>query len=97
MSSDADAVTALAALYESFYAGNYSGVSSSVLFIYDAIATLDREVACFRTASWNVAPLLFFANKGFSVLASLLPLMISYPFTSDEALTWSNTAMGSRE
>ncbi|TFK78717.1 hypothetical protein K466DRAFT_506844, partial [Polyporus arcularius HHB13444] len=36
---------------------------SAVLVIYEAIITIDREVACFWKRQWTAAGCLFFANK----------------------------------
>ena len=41
---------------------------SAVLFIYDALVMLDRELACFWTTPLAGAPLLFFANKCISMV-----------------------------
>ena len=41
---------------------------SPVLFIYDALVMLDREMACFWTTPLAGAPLLFFANKCISIV-----------------------------
>ncbi len=55
-----------------------------VLFIYDAVVTFDQEVAYFWGAGWSGASLLFFANKGISLILYALVLVELASFPSDE-------------
>ncbi|TFK93423.1 hypothetical protein K466DRAFT_122404 [Polyporus arcularius HHB13444] len=79
MSSDADADAAVAAvaLVDSIYTDHYCDLAASVLFMYDACITLDREVACFWTAKRTGPAFLFFANKCIS-MAVYLMVFISF-------------------
>ncbi|KAI0696371.1 hypothetical protein C8T65DRAFT_743581 [Cerioporus squamosus] len=89
MSSDADAAAAATvALYDEFYTGNYCGVAASVLFIYDAFITFDREIACFWTAKRRLgASLLFFMNKYISMVYFVTALAQLARFPSDKNCT----------
>ncbi|RPD73265.1 hypothetical protein L226DRAFT_614179 [Lentinus tigrinus ALCF2SS1-7] len=90
MSSGAEAdAAALAALYNSLYTVNCCFVAVSVLFIYDSIVTFNREVTCFRTAKWTVATFLFLANKGISMILSVISLVSLATFPSDEMVPWA--------
>ncbi|KAI0697849.1 hypothetical protein C8T65DRAFT_18165 [Cerioporus squamosus] len=84
MSSDSDtdagAAAATVALYNVLYTGNYCAAAASVLFIYDAFATFDREVSCFWTARWTGAPLLFFANKWISMTIYVMAFVVFASF-----------------
>ncbi|RPD59015.1 hypothetical protein L227DRAFT_612400 [Lentinus tigrinus ALCF2SS1-6] len=85
MSSDANAdAAALVALYDNLYKGEYCIVASLVLFFYDAITTLIREVTCFRTGKWSGSLLLFLANKGISGTLYVVTVVKFGSFFSDE-------------
>ncbi|RPD58972.1 hypothetical protein L227DRAFT_612361 [Lentinus tigrinus ALCF2SS1-6] len=83
MPSNADAA-ALAAIYSALYTESYCNVAASVLFMYDSIVTSTREVACFRTAKWSGAKVLFLANKGISVIFFVMNFVIYASFPSDK-------------
>ncbi|RPD73300.1 hypothetical protein L226DRAFT_614203 [Lentinus tigrinus ALCF2SS1-7] len=86
MSSDANAdAAALVALYDNLYKGEYCIVASLVLFFYDAITTLIREVTCFRTGKWSGSLLLFLANKGISGTLYVVTVVKFGSFFSDES------------
>ena len=57
---------------------------ATVLFIYQAVVTLDREVACFWTFKCSGAPLLYFANKGLSMVLYVLSLIEFASIGSDK-------------
>ncbi|RDX49179.1 hypothetical protein OH76DRAFT_560917 [Lentinus brumalis] len=62
----------------------YCNLAAAVLFVYDALLTFDRDLACFGKTRWTAASLLFFANKGISLTSSVLSLIWLAPFSSDE-------------
>ncbi|TFK83881.1 hypothetical protein K466DRAFT_602495 [Polyporus arcularius HHB13444] len=85
MSSDADDAAATVALFDSFYTIDYCAVASSVIFIYDALITLDREVAYLWTAKRvGGASLLFLANKWISMAVYVMVLVGFTSFPSDK-------------
>ena len=54
----------------------------AVFFVYDALLTIDREIACFWIGGkWNAASLLFFTNKGMSLVyyATVWAELSSFP------------------
>ncbi|RDX54075.1 hypothetical protein OH76DRAFT_1398366 [Lentinus brumalis] len=56
-----------------------------VLFIYEALVTSDREVACFWTANKRSgATFLFYANRGISMTLYIMDMANYAPFPSDE-------------
>ncbi|RPD59021.1 hypothetical protein L226DRAFT_572371 [Lentinus tigrinus ALCF2SS1-7] len=86
MSSDEDARAAAAIvveLYNIVYTGNYCDLATSVLFIYDSVVTLEREVACFLTAERNGTSLLFLSNKVISMTFYVMQLIGFMTFPSD--------------
>ncbi|KAI0700844.1 hypothetical protein C8T65DRAFT_789842 [Cerioporus squamosus] len=100
MSSDADtSATATVALVKALrrmlltppnsYTENYCDVAASVLFIYEVLVTLDREVACFWTARRRSgASLLFLANKWISMTVYIMELVGLASFPSDQSCSW---------
>ncbi|KAI0719766.1 hypothetical protein C8T65DRAFT_736332 [Cerioporus squamosus] len=90
MSSDADAAAAATIeLFESFYTGNYCDVAAVVVFIFDALITFDRDVACFWNTEWTGASLLFFANKWISITLYVMTLVDFASFRSDKVIQQS--------
>ncbi|TFK83872.1 hypothetical protein K466DRAFT_602487 [Polyporus arcularius HHB13444] len=86
MSSDADSAAAAVALSESVYTQAFCALASSVLFIYDAFVTVDREVACFWSTKRAATSLLFFSNRYISMTVYVM-VMVSVlyePFPSDK-------------
>ncbi|RDX49137.1 hypothetical protein OH76DRAFT_1483353 [Lentinus brumalis] len=86
MSSDADTAVAAVALSESVYTQAFCALASSVLFIYDAFVTVDREVACFWSTKRAATSLLFFSNRYISMTIYVM-VMVSVlyePFPSDK-------------
>ncbi|RDX49136.1 hypothetical protein OH76DRAFT_1483352 [Lentinus brumalis] len=84
MSSDEGGrAAAIVDLYSIVSTGNYCDVATSVLFIYDAIVTFNREVACFFSTGPTGASFLFFANKGVSLTFYVMQLIgfMAYPST----------------
>ena len=57
---------------------------SVVLFIYDSLIVLDREVACFWRARRIGPSLLFFANKWISTAVYTMTLIEFATFPSNE-------------
>ncbi|RPD58179.1 hypothetical protein L227DRAFT_190595 [Lentinus tigrinus ALCF2SS1-6] len=88
MSSDAsDAATI--SLFNALYVQEYANTAVSVLFMYDALITFDREVACFWESKWTGAPLLFFANKWISMTVYVMALIVQFlSFPSDKRLSY---------
>ncbi|RDX49148.1 hypothetical protein OH76DRAFT_1483364 [Lentinus brumalis] len=85
MSSDAADAAATVALFDSFYTIDYCAVASSVIFIYDALITFDREVAYLWTAKRvGGASLLFLANKWISMTVYVMLLVGFTSFPSDK-------------
>ncbi|RDX54428.1 hypothetical protein OH76DRAFT_961081 [Lentinus brumalis] len=84
--ADADAAAAAVALLDSIYTDHYCDLAASVLFIYDACVTLDREVACFWTAKRTGPALLFFANKCISMTVYLMVFISFASSPSDKAM-----------
>ncbi|KAI0708806.1 hypothetical protein C8T65DRAFT_740025 [Cerioporus squamosus] len=85
MSSDAEAsAAAVATLHNILNTNAYCAVAASSLFLYDAVVTFDREVAYFWRAGWTGASLLFFANKGISLILYVLVLVGLTSFSSDQ-------------
>ncbi|TFK83880.1 hypothetical protein K466DRAFT_243918 [Polyporus arcularius HHB13444] len=84
MSSDADAAAETIALFASLYTGNYCSMAASVLFIYDAFVTSDREAVCFGTTKRTGAAVLFFANKWISMSVYVMVLVTFAPLPSDK-------------
>ncbi|KAI0719763.1 hypothetical protein C8T65DRAFT_736329 [Cerioporus squamosus] len=85
MSSDADAAAvATIELYDSLYNGAYCNVASAVVFIFDALITFDRDVACFWNTKWTGASLLFFANKWVSMTLYVMSSVEFASFRSDK-------------
>ncbi|TFK85773.1 hypothetical protein K466DRAFT_587843 [Polyporus arcularius HHB13444] len=85
MSSDADAAAETVALFQNFYTSGYCYLAASVLFIYDTLITLDRQVACFWTAKRPTgASLLFFANKWISMTLYVMTLSEHASFSSNK-------------
>ncbi|RDX40552.1 hypothetical protein OH76DRAFT_1490188 [Lentinus brumalis] len=79
--------TGNAALFDALYTGEYFNLAAAVVFIYDVLITLDREVACFWTSEQSGASLLFFSNKWISVtLYVMMTLVGSASFPSDQRL-----------
>ncbi|KAI0694556.1 hypothetical protein C8T65DRAFT_584944, partial [Cerioporus squamosus] len=67
------------------------------LFIYDAIITFDREVACFWTAKRiGASRLLFFANKWISMAVYVMLLSQFAYFSSDEVSRLSTCSLFTR-
>ncbi|RPD59078.1 hypothetical protein L227DRAFT_654449 [Lentinus tigrinus ALCF2SS1-6] len=96
MSSDTDAdAAAMAALFNRFYTEGYLRLAVTTFFIYDALITFDREVACFWTAKWNGAPLLYFTNKWISLTLYVLSLGASATFPSDKVCSNYEIAISS--
>ncbi|TFK82697.1 hypothetical protein K466DRAFT_666337 [Polyporus arcularius HHB13444] len=92
MSSDAAAYSAaVTALYDILYTNEYCGLAASALFIYDAVVTFDQEVAYFWGAGWSGASLLFFANKGISLILYVLVLVGLTSLPSDEPCAVGST------
>ncbi|KAI0694583.1 hypothetical protein C8T65DRAFT_55222 [Cerioporus squamosus] len=85
MSSDASP-TATASLLDGLtYSGAYTGLAVAVLFLYEALITFDREVACFWTVKKRSgATLLFYANKWISMTFYLLVFNNFAPFPSEK-------------
>ncbi|TFK91434.1 hypothetical protein K466DRAFT_582813 [Polyporus arcularius HHB13444] len=76
-----------AALFDALYTGEYFNLAAAVVFIYDVLITLDREVACFWTSEQSGASLLFFSNKWISVtLYVMMTLVGSASFPSDQVI-----------
>ncbi|RDX54038.1 hypothetical protein OH76DRAFT_1479098 [Lentinus brumalis] len=98
MSSDADAnAAAIVALVDSLYNDSYFTLAISVLFIYDSLVILDREVACFWTVRRTGASPLFFANKWISMTVFVMELGALATFPSDKVgVVWTPT-FGSSE
>ena len=68
-----------------FLQSSCSGCSRVVaLFIHDSIITFDREVACFWTAKWTGASILFLANKWLSITNCVMELYDYAPIFSNE-------------
>ncbi|RDX54020.1 hypothetical protein OH76DRAFT_1469432 [Lentinus brumalis] len=96
MSSDADAAAATVALFQNLfvqvarqgqrlnYTSGYCYLAASVLFIYDTLITLDREVACFWNPRRSGASLLFFANKWISMTLYVMTLSEHASFPSNK-------------
>ncbi|TFK78947.1 hypothetical protein K466DRAFT_668283 [Polyporus arcularius HHB13444] len=83
MSSDSAAATAEAVVvFATLYTRNYCYVAAAVLFIYDTLLTVDREVACFWPAKRTGTPLLFFVNKWISTTFYVMMLLSGAPFPS---------------
>ncbi|TFK91440.1 hypothetical protein K466DRAFT_660053 [Polyporus arcularius HHB13444] len=83
--SDADAAAATVTLFDALYTDWYCGLAASVLFIYDAFVTFDREVACFWAAERKGgASVLFFANRWISMTLYSLLLVQFASFPSDK-------------
>ncbi|RPD56902.1 hypothetical protein L226DRAFT_615314 [Lentinus tigrinus ALCF2SS1-7] len=87
MSSGADgSAAAIAALiFSNLYTDTYCGLAASVLFIYDSLVILDREVACFWTSRRIGPSLLFFANKWISMTVYVMTLLEFATFPSDQS------------
>ncbi|RDX48637.1 hypothetical protein OH76DRAFT_1404561 [Lentinus brumalis] len=92
MSSDADAA-AIVALSSALYTGWYCQLAASVLFIYDACVTFDREVTCFWITRWTGASLLFFAYKWISMAVYVMVLVQLATFPSDESCSMFQIAL----
>lgn len=61
-----------------------------VLFIYEALVTFDREVACFWTGTKRTGgSLLFLANKWISLTIYALSLVVFASFVSDKVSDFS--------
>ncbi|KAI0719782.1 hypothetical protein C8T65DRAFT_736344 [Cerioporus squamosus] len=85
MSSEADADDAATVeLFSKIYTEQCCVLAASVLFIYESVSTFDREAACFWTAKWAAAPLLFFTNKWISMAINVMALFQFASFPSDE-------------
>ncbi|RDX49147.1 hypothetical protein OH76DRAFT_1483363 [Lentinus brumalis] len=89
MSSDADAAAETIALFASLYTGNYCSMAASVLFIYDAFVTSDREAVCFGTTKRTGAAFLFFANKWISMSVYVMVLVTFATLPSDKVSSLS--------
>ncbi|TFK83871.1 hypothetical protein K466DRAFT_602486 [Polyporus arcularius HHB13444] len=87
MSSDEGGrAAAIVDLYNIVSTGNYCDVATSVLFIYDAIVTFNREVACFFSTGPTGASFLFFANKGVSLTFYVMQLIGFMAYPSNQRL-----------
>ncbi|KAI0704206.1 hypothetical protein C8T65DRAFT_696620 [Cerioporus squamosus] len=85
MSSDADAdAAATIELFDSLSTTTYCGVAAAVVFIFDALITFDRDVACFWNTKWTGASLLFFANKWVSMTLYVMSLVDFASLRSDK-------------
>ncbi|RPD73266.1 hypothetical protein L226DRAFT_572346 [Lentinus tigrinus ALCF2SS1-7] len=85
MSSAADVLAAaIVASFKSLFIEYHCDFAASVLFLYDALITVDREVACFWTTKWSGSSLLFFANKYICVTLYIMLLFDSATFHSDK-------------
>ena len=60
------------------------GFVGVVLYLYDSIITLDRELVCFWTNILTGAPLLFIANKWINVVVNAMSLAGFAFFSSDQ-------------
>ncbi|RPD59048.1 hypothetical protein L227DRAFT_654426 [Lentinus tigrinus ALCF2SS1-6] len=86
MSSAADVLAAaIVASFKSLFIEYHCDFAASVLFLYDALITVDREVACFWTTKWSGSSLLFFANKYICVTLYIMLLFDSATFHSDKS------------
>ncbi|RPD59008.1 hypothetical protein L226DRAFT_572380 [Lentinus tigrinus ALCF2SS1-7] len=85
MSSNTDAdLATLEAVYHDTFVSACCVLASSVVFIYDAIVTFNREVTCFRTNRLTGASSLFLANKAISLALSVMGLVSFASFPSDK-------------
>ncbi len=59
---------------------------TTVLFIYDAFVTVDREVTCFWSTKRAATSLLFFSNKYISMTVYVMAMVsvLYEPFPSDQ-------------
>ncbi|RDX40548.1 hypothetical protein OH76DRAFT_1490184 [Lentinus brumalis] len=83
--TDDSGAAATVTMFSTIYINEYCATAASVLFIYDALTTFDREVARFWTAKRTGATFLFFANKYISVVAYVMALVEFAYFPSDKS------------
>ena len=59
-----------------------------VLYIYDSVITVDREVALFWSSKPNIASLLYFANKYLSLIRFSVDIAYNNVFVLSDAVCY---------
>ncbi|KAI0780840.1 hypothetical protein BD413DRAFT_13354 [Trametes elegans] len=72
MASPSAAIAEAEQLYESVFAQNNCGIAAAVLFLYDNLLNLDREIQFIWASPKNAASLLYLYNRYIPVLWSCL-------------------------
>ncbi|KAI9058035.1 hypothetical protein FKP32DRAFT_1614990 [Trametes sanguinea] len=84
--SDGSSNAQVIASYAAFVQGNYYSVAARALFIWDYLATLDREIEYVWGQRLSAASVLFVVNRYVNLLITLLELVEQAPFQTPKSL-----------
>ncbi|OSD07814.1 hypothetical protein PYCCODRAFT_1430008, partial [Trametes coccinea BRFM310] len=83
--SDESSNAQVVASYAAFVQGNYYSVAARALFIWDYLATLDREIEYVWGQRLSAASILFVVNRYVNLLITVLELVEQAPFQTPKS------------